>query len=67
MVALTVSDWTSFAVAFGILLLAIATFSATAIARHSTKEAYRSRIGASARDFLLWISESKKALRSPRP
>jgi hypothetical protein len=43
MFAISVSDWTNIAVAAGTLLLAAATFSATAIARHSIKEAYRSR------------------------
>lgn len=48
MLALTVSNWASLGVAIGTLLLAGATYSATTIARRSTREAYRSRIDASA-------------------
>jgi hypothetical protein len=48
MAALTVSDWTNIAVAIGTFLLAVATYSATVVARHSTREAYRSRVDATA-------------------
>jgi len=53
MFAISVSDWTNIAVAAGTLLLAAATFSATAIARRSTREAYRSRVDALAPKLLV--------------
>jgi hypothetical protein len=65
MIALTVSDWTSLAVAVGTLLLAVATFTATVIARHSTREAYRSRIDASAPRLVVLDLKVQQGVEKP--
>jgi len=65
MAALTVSDWTSLAVAIGTLLLAAATFYATVIARHSTREAYRSRIDASAPRLVVLDLKVQQGVEKP--
>ena len=65
MLALTVSDWTNIAVALGTFLLAVATFSATAIARHSTREAYRSRVDASAPRLVVLDMQVDQGVEKP--
>ena len=65
MATLTVSDWTNIAVAIGTFLLAVATFSATVIARHSTREAYRSRVDASAPRLVILDLEVEQGLEKP--
>ena len=65
MLALTVSDWTSLAVAIGTLLLAGATYSATTVARRSTGEAYRSRIDAWAPRLVVLDVKVQQGLEKP--
>ncbi len=65
MLALTVSNWTSLAVAIGTLLLAGATYSATLVARRSTREAYRSRIDASAPRLVVLDVKVQEGLEKP--
>jgi hypothetical protein len=65
MFAIAVSDWTNIAVALGTLLLAFATFSATAIARRSTKEAYRSRVDALAPRLLVVDLKVQEGVEKP--
>lgn len=65
MVALTVSDWTNISVAIGTFLLAVATYSATSVARRSTKEAYRSRVDSWAPRLVVLDLEVQQGLEKP--